>query len=183
MPKTRADWIALTHRWSLRFTLHLALISLFETIFFWQFVSVSEDQALIGLVDTYTKKLFDSCAALTPAQRTAFADVVDVFINQTTVDTDGTAALVARTAFNRGLLRNSWLYFGSVSSLFVLLAVAAKRCDRGIRWTHIFGENICLVTILGLYEWMFFHTVVFPYKSVSIPELDQHVIDDFQQHC
>lgn len=186
-PKTRADWLSMAYRWSLRFSLHLALISLFETVFFWQFVSMSEDQALLGLVDSYTGKLFTSCAALTPVQRADFVGLVDIFINQTIVDDAGAAALTARTAFNHGLLRNSWLYCGSISTLFVLLAAVARRCsttrDHRIRWSHIVGENLCLVTILGLYEWMFFHTVVFPYKTVSIPELDQHVVDGFQQHC
>lgn len=146
-------------------------------------MSVSEDEALLGLVDSYTSGIFQSCAALTPQQRIAIVDVFDLFINSTIVDKQGAAAAAARTAFNHGLLKNSWAYFGGASTVFAVLAALARVQGRQIRWSHIVAENLCLVSVLGLYEWMFFHTVVFPYKSVSIPELDQHVVDQFQQNC
>jgi hypothetical protein len=161
----------------------MALISLFETIFFWQFVSVSEDQALIGLVDSYTSGIFTTCAILTAQERVAVDDVFDLFINRTIVDQEGALAVATRTAFNHGLVQKSWAYFGGASGMFAALAVLAHIQGRQIHWRHIVAENLCLVTVLGLYEWMFFHTIVFPYKSISIPELDQHVVDGFQQNC
>lgn len=144
---------------------------------------MSEDQALIGLVDSYTSGIFKSCTALTPQQRAGIDDVFDLFVNHTVVDQQGIAAAAARTAFNHGLLQKSWAYFGGTSAVFMILAILARAQGREIRWNHIVAENLCLVSLLGLYEWMFFHTIVFPYKSVSIPELDQHVVDEFQQNC
>lgn len=182
-PPRLSQWVDTAHRWSLRFTLHIALISLFETVFFWQFVSASEDQALYGVIDGYTVGVFRGCAALTPVQRTDLRGIVDLFINTTKVDEAGAVAAAARAAFNTSLLHQSWGYFGGLSALFTLLAVTARVRGAEIRWRQIAIENLCLVTLLGLYEYMFFRTIVFPYKSVTMPELDQHVVDEFQAQC
>lgn len=176
-------WFNTAHRWALRFTLHIALISLFETVFFWQFVSTTEDQALYGLVDQYAGGVFQSCAALTPDQRASVRNLFDLFVNTTTIDVAGAAAAATRGAFNSALLLQSWGYFGGLAGLFALLATAAKLTRADIRWRQIALENLCLVIFLGIYEYMFFRTIVFPYKSVTIPELDQHVVDEFQAQC
>jgi len=171
------------HLWAIRFSLHLVLISLFETIFFWQFVSKSEDAALTGLVSTYAGGVLAACRSLSPAQRVAVDDVFDLFINQTMVDTAGVFAAQTRATFNGVLLRNSWLYFGGLCTLFASLSAAAIALKRDIRWAHIVGENIALVSLLGLYEWMFFHTIIYQYEAISPAELDRMVVDEFQANC
>lgn len=182
-PRRMILWLNTAHRWALRFTLHIALISLFETVFFWKFVSTTEDQALYGIVDDYTAKLFRSCAELTPIQRTDLRHLFDIFVNTTRADAAGRAAAGARAMFNGALLRQSWGYFGGLTGAVVLLAITAKLRNMDIRWRQVALENLCLVIFLGIYEYMFFRTIVFPYKSVTIPELDQYVVDEFQSQC
>ena len=104
-------------------------------------------------------------------------------MNTTVVDERGAQAAATRAAFNRTLLHQSWGYFGGLASLFAVLAAAARIRKTDIRWRQIALENLCLVIFLGIYEYMFFRTVVFPYKSVTIPELDQHIVDEFQAQC
>jgi hypothetical protein len=179
----RVPTLVKAHRWALRFSLHITLISLFETLFFWHFVSVTEDLALYGLVDDYTIGVFRGCSALTAQQRAALLSVVDFFINTTRVDGAGLAAAQQRSAFNTALLRQSWGYVGGFAAFTVALGAGAVGRRVEIHWRNIAAENLCLVVLLGLYEYMFFRTVVFPYKSVSIPELDSHVVDEFQNAC
>lgn len=182
-PVETQSWTVTTHIWALRFSLHLALISLFETIFFWHFVSVSEDHALMDLINGYTVNLLRDCGTLTPIQRSAFDSILGLFINQTTVDQQGAVAAATRATFNTVLLRNSWLLVGGLTALVVALAAGAKRRALEVPWGHVASENLALVTLLGLYEWMFFRTVIFPYKSVSIPELDRMVVDEVNTAC
>jgi hypothetical protein len=181
-PSTR-NLTATAHRWAIRFTLHLVLISLFETIFFWQFVSKSEDSALTGLVDSYAHGVLAACQNITPQQRVAVDSIFDLFINQTTVDTAGAVAAATRASYNGALIRNSWLYFGGLCGLFASLSASAVALKREIRWGHIVGENLVLVSLLGLYEWMFFHTIIYQYESISPAELDRMVVDEFQATC
>lgn len=182
-PPVSAAVIATAHRWAIRFSLHLVLISLFETVFFWQFVSKSEDSALTGLVNSYTRNVLAACQNLTPQERVTVDAIFDVFINQTTVDAAGASAAAIRSAYNGALLRNSWLYFGGLCGIFTTLSALAVRLKRDIRWGHIVSENLVLVTLLGLYEWMFFRTIIYQYESISPAELDRMVVDEFQAVC
>jgi len=177
------QWIPFVHWWALRFTFHLTLISLFETLFFWHFISASEDNALVSLVQTYTQDVLNNCANLTSQQRVIIREVVDLFINQTTADEIGATALTRRGAFNDTLFRNSWLYFGGLLFLFTALAAAGHSKRYKTEWRALITENITLVTLLGLYEWMFFSTVILRYQAISMPELDRMVIDEFQMQC
>jgi len=159
------------------------LISLFETLFFWLFISRTEDDALIGLVSSYTGNLLSACQNLTAPQRTAVLDVLNLFINSTTTDTAGAAAAADRAAFNGILLRNSWLYFSGGLALLATTVGAALWRRLQMRWGQICAENLVLVLMLGAYEWMFFRTVVLRYQAVSPAELDRMVVDQVEDTC
>jgi hypothetical protein len=169
--------------WSLRFAVHLVLISVFETVFFWLYVSKSEDKALIGLVNTYTTAVTDGCASLTPTDRQLVSDFLLALVNTTTVNEAGEIAAAERTAFNDTLFRNSWLYVAGLLGLVATLTAAASRTGRPVPWRLVIGENVALVAFLGLYEWMFFHTVAFRYRAVSTSELDRMVVNEFNAAC
>jgi len=176
-------WIPFLHEWSLRFIFHLMLISLFETIFFWHFVSESEDAALITLVNHYAASTLSSCANLTDPQRALVTDFMDLFINQTQVNAAGAEAAANRSAYNYLLFRNSWLYFGGFLILFVSLAIVGHVRRYKIEWPAILGENLALVLFLGLYEWMYFSTVVLRYDAISFQELDQMIVGELEAVC
>jgi hypothetical protein len=169
--------------WTTQFTMHLMLISLFETVFFWLFVSKSEDTALTSLVNNYVGGILNSCTNMTQPQRTALVEIFNALVNVTAVNQEGFLATQDRTAFNNILLRNSWLYFGGLSTLLTVLAGTAAVMKRPLPWRHMTVENLGMVTLLGLYEWMFFRTIVYQYKSVSISELDQMVTNEFVTEC
>jgi hypothetical protein len=171
-----------TITWTLRFTIHLLLISVFETLFFWLYVSQSEDRALVGLVNTYMTGVLDSCATMTPAQRSETSAIIGALINVTTVDAEGVAAAIERTAYNDTLFRNSWLYVSALFTLCVLLGCAPCR-NRSLPWKALISENVALVTLLGLYEWMFFHTVALRYRAITTAELDRMVVDELNASC
>jgi hypothetical protein len=171
------------HRHALHFLTHLLLISLFETLFFWQFVSRQEDGALTGLVNTYTGRAFAPCATLSPIQRADLRTWFALFLNATAVTTAANTAAQERHAFNAALLRNSWLYFGALATTVGLLASTARLRGIQLHWRRLIGENLALVTLLGLYEWMFFRTVALQYQSVTPAELDGLVVTEFEGSC
>lgn len=172
---------------ALRFSLHIALLSLFETIFFWSFVSTQESRALESVIDSYTSTLFSNCSALPIDQRISLIDLVNYLANATNVYSVAQGTQVTRTQFNDILLRTSWLYVGGVSTLFGGLAGVATICRNRIRiriqWSQILGENAAMILLLGLYEWMFFHTIVLRYQAITSSELNQRIVNTFYQEC
>ncbi len=168
---------------SLRFNLHLLLVALFETLFFWLYVSQSEDAALVGLVNSYTNGVFASCANMTPAALNLTNSVFNALVDQKAVDRAGALAAADRAAYNRDLLSKTWFYVGGLGILFVAQAAGARLYRVAVPWRHLVGENVALVVLLGLYEWMFFHTVVFRYHSITPAELDRMVVDEFSANC
>lgn len=188
-PQPLPDWgpikratVAL-HCGAVYFTFHMLLISLFETLFFWQFVSRQEDGALTGLVNTYTDRAFSVCMNMTTQERIDLRTWLSMFLNTTTVLEDATIAATNRHTFNDSLLQHSWLYFGGIATIFGLLTSTAVLRRIPIRWGHVIGENLGMIIMLGLYEWMFFSTVALRYQAVTPAELDGMVISEFQTSC
>ena len=177
-PTTRL--IDTVHRNAIRFTMHLALIALFETVFFWHIVAPSEDSALTNLIQSYTGGLVSTIQNASPSDRTSFLNFFDSVVNISQVDMQGTLAGANRAASNSILQRNSWIYMGGFSTFSALLAAAAPLRKLPIKWSHIVGENVALIVLLGLYEYMFFRTVVFQYLATSMDELDRMVVDQIQ---
>ena len=175
-PPARNFYLDTAHRWGIRFSLHLSFIAIFETLFFWHIVAQSEDDALTSLIGSYTNNIVASFANMTATDKNATASILNALINITTINAQGVLAATGRAAYNGALLRQSWTYFGAVAGLCALLSATAPMRRLPIHWRHVVLENLVLVTILGLYEWMFFHTVVFKYRAVSIEELDSNII-------
>lgn len=175
------SWAPLLHYWALRFSFHLSLISLFETIFFWNFISKSEDQALINVINGYTAGIVSSCRNLTAPDKQVIADIIALFLNQT-INAE-TNALDNRNAFNQLLVQKSWIYTGGIAVVFTGLSVSNRLCKNEVNWRNLILENLTLVALLGLYELMFFSTIVLKYQSISIQELDGLVINELLATC
>jgi len=176
-------WIPFLFRWSLRFSVHLSLVAIFETLFFWLFVSKTEDAVLIHLMNTMSTKLLAKCSTLTNNQKVIFLDIVNIFVNQTQIQDAGVEAASARVAYNNGLRTKSWLYVGSLVSLVAGLSGTAWWQRIEINWRQLWLENMTLILLLGLYEFMFFSTVVYPYESISLPELEQGLLTNIDAVC
>lgn len=176
-------WYWTAHQWALRFILHLSFVAFFETVFFWQFVSVQEDDALLTLIDTYTQGIWSTCDNLTYIDQQNIRSLFNLFLNSSTVQNGATYALTTRSIYNSTLITYSWIYVGLLFTLFFLLTSSAIYLKIPVRWSHIFAENFALVFLLGLYELMFFRTVVLNYKSVSVPEIDLKIYNQFEQLC
>jgi len=133
------------------------------------------------MINGYTAGIVHSCQNLTAANKAIIADVIALFLNETTVAS--AAASAGRTAINEVLVRNSWLYFAGIMTLFAALSVSNYLCKNDVNWRNLILENLTLVSLLGLYEWMFFSTVVLKYQSISIQELDTMVIHELLAAC
>jgi hypothetical protein len=162
---------------------HITLISLFETIFFFQFVSVSEDTGLKSTIDSYVNNILTTCHNWTSEQHIIINDILSVLVNVTQVDENGSRSASNRHAFNSSLQLQSWMYFVGLMSSILIGGFLGSHASLRIAYKRILVENIIMVTLLGLYEWTFFETIIYNYQNISPPEIDQFVVGQLQTTC
>jgi hypothetical protein len=167
----------------IRFLTHICLISLFETLFFFMFVSVDEDAGVLATTNYYTSNIISNCRNLTQNEIILISDVLKLFVNASTITRNGLDAATQRSAFNSVLKATSWNYvIGLFATLCGFIGIA-KWKKYTIHWTHIICENLVLVCLLGLYEYMFFLTVIKKYATETPAEISALFINGLQNQC
>jgi len=171
------------HRLLLSFLFHLALISLFETLFFFFYVSTLENAGILKVVAGFEGQLVRSCEQLTPDGRVVVNDVLALLFNATAVEARGAAALTAREAVNGRLLQLAWLYVAGVTAAFAVTAGWGLWRGLRVRWRSVVLENCGLVVSLGVFEGLFFTTIVYPYLPVTGPEIVGSLVANLNATC
>ena len=130
-----------------------------------------------------TDNIVHSCRNLT-ALEIDIADVLlEPFLNATVMAQQANQMLHQRTAYNATLFRNAWIYVGGFSALFLVGVAYAKKRRIRIRWRTLVFENLGLVFLLALYEYMFFSTVIFPFLPISGQEVAYNLVLELQSTC
>lgn len=161
----------------LLFVMHIFLISVFEMTFFFTYVTKYENQSLINLIDAYLNKVIKTCNILTPPEKQDVSEIVDIFINETEIIQEGEIANNYRIEYNNNLLLLGFIYCITLFVLnIVIISVNALYFKRKIEYKTIILDNVIMVVCLGLYEYMFFTTIAFKYKTITNYELDTYII-------
>lgn len=167
------------------FLFHVWLISIFETVFFFAFISKSEDQGILNTVDSYIYAAVNSCAHWSPNSTAFVNEILPLFVNTSNIAADATRALQQRSATNEKLLIQAWMY---VVGLFTLLVGAGavakwKRLLTRRSVIKILLENIGLVVLLGIYEFVFFRTIIYKYVALSAEEISEDAVQTLRAGC
>jgi hypothetical protein len=162
-------------------SLHIFFISTFETIFYFLYVSRSEDNGIKGTIDAYYLPIVNSCNNWSNLTHALMLDVLTYEVNKSSIDSLGNAAGTQRTTHNSELLTTSILY--SVVCLFTFLSAAIFAYFKKVQidWIRLLQEHGAFVILLGVYEYFFFRTIIYKYTTLSTAELNQYVIDGLYQ--
>lgn len=175
-----------TEKWTTRFLgfgVHLSLVSLFETLFFFLFISKSEDDGLQHMIDNYVNGILSSCGTWSPNTTLVINDVLTLLINRTQTLVAASQASTQRAAFNHTLFVQAWMYVAGLMGLVILGTTAAKCRGMRIAWRRVLLENLIMVSLLGLYELTFFKTIIYNYENISLPELDGTIVTQLHSQC
>lgn len=167
----------------LRFLFHITLISIFESVFFFLYVSQLEDNGINITVGTFINGAVNGCRNFTSAESTVATDFLSLFINSSQVISVGNAVYSQRMTQNAALFGKAWIYVGSLGGLFILIMTYSMIRRHKINWRYLFLENIGLVLMLAAYEYMFFSTIIFPYAPVSADEIARNAVLLLQSQC
>ncbi len=167
------------------FLFHVWLISIFETVFFFAFISKSEDQGILKTVDHYIFSATNSCAHWSPNVTQVVNDILPLFVNSSNVAADASQALTQRNDNNDKLLIQAWMYVVGLASLLVGTGAVAwwKRLLTRRSLLKILLENFGLVALLGLYEFIFFRTIIYNYEALSAAEISEDAVQTLRAGC
>jgi hypothetical protein len=168
-------------QWALLFifkgSFHILCISAFETTFYFLYVNKSEDAGIVGTINTYYQPLVRDCAQWSNGTKWLVREVLTYSINASRIDVEGQAASSERTAYNNGLILQSTLY--SVGTLVLCLGIVGISLCRKwkVAWSTIFLENMLFIGVLAAYEFFFYNTIIYKYKTLSTAELNRYIVD------
>ena len=167
----------------LRFLFHITLISIFETIFFFMYISTLEDSGITKTIDYFISSAVSSCTNLTDGERNITNIFLDLFLNTTQIADQAQNSFYQRSIVNHHLFQRAWIYVSIVSGLFILLTVYSCARRIPVAWKSLILENIGLVTLLAAYEYMFFSTIIFPFEPLSAQEISENAVQELQSSC
>lgn len=165
------------------FGLHITLISLFETVFFFQYISKSEDTGIQKTVDSYINGVLATCQGWSPNTTEILNDILSVLVNTSQVYTASQTASQQRNHINQALQLQAWLYVAGLASTLVVVALLGRQARLRLAWKRILVENLIMVSMLGVYELVFFRTIIYNYDTMTVAELDEQIVTQLQGTC
>lgn len=168
---------------SVKLLLHITLISIFETLFYFLYISSLENNGIEWTINEFTNEIVKGCESMTYDQIQKINSVLEKYINMSTVVTEGNSQESLRIVYNNVILNHAWIYIGICSGLFFMVSTYIKCNHIKINWMHIIFENTAMVTMLGLYELVFFNTIIYPYQPISKDEIERNTLEKLNQMC
>jgi hypothetical protein len=159
--------------------IHIFLISVFETVFFFKYVSITENTGILKTINTYYTPLISNCSSWTPEQKDFLEYILTQDMNYTETEKQGEISKFYRNKYNEKLLWESLGASGICLGLILLGASLMKWKKVPVRWLVVFGENLSMVILLGLYEYIFFQYIIYNYNTLSTPELNAYLLKGF----
>lgn len=167
----------------LSFTLHLCLIGIFETLFFFLFISKSEDTGIQGTIQNYVQGVLTSCRGWSTNETAIVSDILSMFMNASQINASAESARERRALANKMLEIQGWLYVCGMMGLLVVGGIGARVNQMKVPWRRIIIENIIMVALLGVYEFTFFKTIIYNYQSLTVEELNGNIVQQLQGTC
>ena len=166
------------------FMLHLFLITMFELVFFFNYVTKFEDSGINGVFDSLTGSIISSCSNLNKNEKTIVDDIFKMFVNTTQTNQKAQNSYNSRMLVNNNLMIKAITYFIGVLGINIIL-ICGNKCtvNKRINYKEIIIDNLVMITLLGIYEYIFFSNIVFKYLTISTDEIFQNFQNKFIGNC
>lgn len=165
------------------FLFHLVLISIFELLFFNYYIIHYEDNALISLTNQLINPVINSCKSLSNNNKIIVDDFINIFVNYTIISSNALNDYNSRQAFNYNLYIYSICYSVGVIMLFLLALILNYFFKQKIDYKMIILDNLIMICILGVYEFIFFNNIIFKYMTISPNELIKMIMTNLLTSC
>jgi len=168
----------------LLFLTHLFLISMFELIFYFKFVTKYEDQAIINVFSSITNAATQSCSKLNPEDKQIIINIINFFMNGTQLEIANNQYYQSRINYNNSLFLLALnIFIGLLTFNFIIFLSSYCYYKRILKIKDIIIDNIIMISILGIYEFIFFSYIVFKYQTTSTQELSYDIYKNIITNC
>jgi hypothetical protein len=165
------------------FLFHITLISIFESAFFFAYVSSLEDSGILNTIQNYVNPLLQGCWNWTTEDRVYVNEILNMIVNTSTLSQEAITAAQDRSTINASLMHRSWGYVGGLATITALLTGILVWKKHPPKWKSLLIEQCSMVLLLAAYEWLFFRTIVLPYKAISAMEVNQYIVTELDTIC
>jgi hypothetical protein len=158
-------------------SLHILFISTFESIFYFVYVSQSENKGIIGVIDAYYEPLVQGISKWNNTSKAILLDILNYEINRTNIDSAGSAAADKRHIYNTQLINLSIGYSFTCLTVFILMCCMVYYRGVKIEWRKLLIEHLSFIILLAAYEYFFYVTIIYKYTTISTDELNKQIVD------
>lgn len=162
---------------------HVSLLSVFETIFFFLYVSSLEDNGIESTLGTFVGDATRACQNMTQLDIQLVNDFLMPLVNRTNVEEQGNVSQRIRMEFNERIWNQSWIYTGVLLGMCVLLWLYGRFRMVEIKWSRIVVENSVMVGMLAVYEIIFFHNIIYHYRPITSDEISRNAVETLHTGC
>jgi len=177
------DYVEIIYNKILSFTFHLLLISTFELIFFNYYIIQYENNAVISLSNQLIGPFISSCNGLNNISKIIVNDFINLFVNETIIDNNANSDKNFRDINNKSISQLSITYYIGVICVFFFILLINLFLKRKIDFVMILIDNIIMISILGIYEYIFFNNIVFKYLTLGPNELIKNIMNNILNAC
>ena len=163
--------------------LHITLISIFETLFYFLYIASLENNGIEWTINAFINGAVNECQLMNATQVQQMNHILDKYINASNIIRIGNLQESFRILYNTTISLRAWMYISILSGLFSIVTVYIKCRRIKMNWTYIILENTSMVLLLGLYEFLFFDTIIYPYQPISTDESERNMIQQLQNGC
>jgi hypothetical protein len=160
-PDLKNDYLEIIYNKIVGFIFHLVLIATFELIFFNYYIIQYENNAVTSLS----------------------TQLVQPIINETTINNNALSDKNIRENNNNYLNTLSYIYYSGLILIFLFVLLTNCIIKKKINFVMIFIDNVIMICILGIYEYLFFKHIIFKYLTLGPNELIKNIMGDLLNNC
>ena len=150
------------------YVLHLMLISLFETMFYFNYVSVEEDNGITGQIIGLIEPIGEICEDLSEGIREEIKERLEGFNSSIYED-----AYNERMEYNNRLRKDAMMIVYVMIVICCIIGIVLYIVDKKrLSWKQMILDTIVMVGVLGIYEYSFFMKYVSKYKVIGTSEIE-----------
>jgi len=159
--------------------LHLLLISLFETLFYFYYISKEEDEAIVENLLELTNTISKKCNILPINYRIEILEILENLNN-----TEYLNAFNLRQIENQKLFNYSMTYIYAFIVIVIILGIVLGYVHNNrLKWKLMIFDTLIMIIILGIFEYNFFINIVKKYTPITKEELEYNIEKQIIRNC
>ena len=161
------------------YILHLSLLSFFENIFYFYYISDQEDKGISNNILSITKDIGKNCIYLPLDIRLLIIDYINNNFNITQYN----------LAYNDRSIQNKQLFFYSMNYLYVFISITMLVLfllvikKEFIKIKEVIFDTVIIFGIFTLYEYIFFTKIIINYLPIDTYELEYLSTNQLKLSC